>query len=130
MWEECDTMSESSTSRAGDAAAVARARKIGDGIASLGDSLERMEASGSSGDHLVTATVSGRGRLAALDIDPAGVDPDDLGSLAERVVAAVNNALDDLAVQAGRKLEPVKDDIEAVLAGLRSAGFGPGGSRA
>ena len=42
---------------------------------------------------MVTATVSGKRELKALEIDPEAVDPDDVEMLQDLIVAAVNEAM-------------------------------------
>ena len=47
----------------------------------------------SAGGGVVTATVSGKRELKALEIDPDAVDPDDVEMLEDLIVAAVNEAM-------------------------------------
>src|SRR6266536_3577109 len=54
--------------------------------------LAQAEVTGSAGGGLVRATVSGAGELKALAIDPTAVDPDDIETLQDLVVAAVRDA--------------------------------------
>ena len=46
---------------------------------------------GSAGGGLVKATMTGSGELVALSIDPKAVDPDDVETLQDLVVAAVRD---------------------------------------
>lgn len=50
------------------------------------------EVTGTAGGGLVTATVTGGGELKAIAIDPKVVDPDDVDTLSDLVVAAVRDA--------------------------------------
>ena len=50
------------------------------------------EGTGTAGGGLVSATMTGQGELTALTIAPAAVDPDDVESLQDLVVAAVRDA--------------------------------------
>ena len=50
------------------------------------------EVTGSAGGGLVTATLLGSGELAALTIDPKAVDPEDVETLQDLIVAAVRDA--------------------------------------
>jgi DNA-binding YbaB/EbfC family protein len=61
-------------------------------MAEIQEELQSVEVSGQSGAGLVQATVSGKGELRALKLDPAVVDKDDIGVLEDLVVAAVNDA--------------------------------------
>jgi DNA-binding YbaB/EbfC family protein len=66
------------------------------------EELAETEVTGSAGGNLVTATVTGTGELTALTIAPAAVDPEDIETLQDLVVAAVRDAkraADELAAQ-------------------------------
>jgi len=54
--------------------------------------LGEMEASGQSGGGMVQATLSGKGKLRRIKIDPALAKPDEIEVLEDLVVAAVNDA--------------------------------------
>ena len=55
--------------------------------------LDEQEVSASVGGGMVTATMSGKKELKALKIDPDAVDPDDVETLQDLVIAAVNECL-------------------------------------
>ena len=55
--------------------------------------LEEETYEASAGGGVVTATVSGKRELKALEIDPDAVDPDDVEMLEDLIVAAVNEAM-------------------------------------
>ncbi len=61
-------------------------------MAEIQEELQSVEVSGQSGAGLVQATVSGKGELRSLKLDPAVVDKDDIGVLEDLIVAAVNDA--------------------------------------
>ena len=61
-------------------------------MAEIQEELQTVEVSGQSGAGLVQATVSGKGELRSLKLDPAVVDKDDIGVLEDLIVAAVNDA--------------------------------------
>src|SRR3954466_15716390 len=54
--------------------------------------LAETEVTGSAGGGLVTATWAGAAELRSLTIDPKAVDPDDVETLQDLVVAAVRDA--------------------------------------
>ena len=54
--------------------------------------LAETEVEGSAGGDLVRATVTGSGEVLRLKIDPRAVDPDDVESLEDLVVAAIRDA--------------------------------------
>ena len=61
-------------------------------LAAAQEQLAEEEVTGSAGGGLVTATMTGSGELTAVTIAPAAVDPDDLETLQDLVVAAVRDA--------------------------------------
>ena len=54
--------------------------------------LAQTEVVGTAGGGLVTATVTGSGDVLSVKIDPQAVDPDDVESLEDLVVAAIRDA--------------------------------------
>jgi hypothetical protein len=54
--------------------------------------LERTEVIGVSGGGMVEVTVTGKGEMRRIKIDPKLVDPADVGMLEDLIVAAVNDA--------------------------------------
>ncbi len=78
--------------------------------------LESATVEGSAGGGVVSATVTGKQHLVSITIDPAAVDPADVGMLQDLVVAAVNDAL-----RASRELAELK--MSAVTGGLRLPGM-------
>lgn len=62
---------------------------------------------GTAGGDLVTATVSGTGELAGLEIKPEACDPTDTETLADLVLAAVRDATAKQQDEAAEKLGPL-----------------------
>lgn len=94
--------------------AAAMQQQMAQAQASLGD--ER--ATGSAGGGLVTAEVDGNGQLVSLAIDPSVVDPDDIETLADLVVAAVRDG--------ARAAEKLAQQTMGAVAGGMLGGL-PGG---
>ena len=69
-----------------------QAQQMQQQLAAAQDELAQAEVTGSAGGGLVTATMSGNGELTALTIAPDAVDPDDIETLQDLVVAAVRDA--------------------------------------
>jgi len=69
--------------------------------------LAEAELTGTSGGGLVTVTVSGAGEVKSVKIDPRAVDPDDVETLEDLVLAALHNAADEARALTERKLGPV-----------------------
>src|SRR5947207_7691902 len=75
------------------------------------DELAAMSVEGSAGGGLVRATMTGAGELTALVIDPDAVDPDDLETLQDLVVAAVRDAARVVADVAADKMGPLSGGL-------------------
>jgi len=84
--------------------------------------LAETHVEGTSGGGLVTAKVTGTGDLVGLDIKPEACDPDDTETLADLVVAAVQNATSTAHEMAAEQLGPLTGGLGADLPG---AGGGP-----
>jgi nucleoid-associated protein EbfC len=79
--------------------------------------LAEAELTATAGGGLVTVTVKGTGEVTAVTIDPRAVDPDDVETLEDLVLAAVHNAAAAVRELTGQKLDPV-------TSGLRGLGGG------
>ncbi|HST64186.1 MAG TPA: YbaB/EbfC family nucleoid-associated protein, partial [Mycobacteriales bacterium] len=79
--------------------------------------LAQTEVTGSAGGGLVTATVSGSSELRSVVIDPSVVDPDDVETLQDLVVAAVRDANRAAQELAGQRMGPLTQGM---------GGLGPG----
>jgi DNA-binding YbaB/EbfC family protein len=80
------------------------------------------------GGGVVRATVSGDGELLAIKIDPSVVDPDDIETLEDLVVAGVVEAMRQARELQADKLGAVTGgiDIGSVLGGFGFGGLGGG----
>ncbi|MBM7491431.1 DNA-binding YbaB/EbfC family protein [Micromonospora luteifusca] len=96
-----------------------QAQKMQQQIAAAQAELAEAELTGTAGGGLVTATVSGAGELKAIKIDPKAVDPDDVETLEDLVVAAVHNAAEAARELTERKMGPVTGG----MGGLGLPGF-------
>jgi nucleoid-associated protein EbfC len=68
------------------------------------EQLKHEQVQASAGGGMVTVTVAGDLEVKSVQIDPAAVDPDDVGILADMMLAAVNEALRMAQELATRKL--------------------------
>ena len=73
-------------------ALLQQAQQMQQQLVAAQEELAQTEVTGTAGGNLVSATMTGSGELTALTIAPAAVDPDDLETLQDRVVAAVRDA--------------------------------------
>jgi DNA-binding YbaB/EbfC family protein len=69
-----------------------QAQKMQQQMAQAQQQLAEAEVAGSSGGGLVTATVTGAGEVLTVKIDPSVVDPSDVESLEDLIIAAIRDA--------------------------------------
>jgi nucleoid-associated protein EbfC len=84
-----------------------QAQKMQQQLLAAQEELANAEVTGSAGGGLVTATVNGSGELQSLVIDPSVVDPDDVETLQDLVVAAIRDASRAAQELATEKMGPV-----------------------
>ncbi|WP_078901387.1 YbaB/EbfC family nucleoid-associated protein [Actinacidiphila yeochonensis] len=99
-------------------ALLQQAQKMQQDLAAAQQELADATVEGSAGGGLVRATVSGAGELRALVIDPKAVDPDDTETLADLVVAAIQNANDTAQKLQQEKLGPLTQGLGGGIPGL------------
>jgi DNA-binding YbaB/EbfC family protein len=92
------------------------------------DSLANTLVEGTSGGGVVKATVTGDGELRRISIAPDVVDPGDVETLEDLVVAAVNDAMRKAKELQTQKLGAATGglDLDSMLGGLGGL-LGPGG---
>ena len=69
--------------------------------------LAETELTGTAGGGLVTVTVTCTGEVTRVKIDPKAVDPDDVETLEDLVVAALHNAAEEARVLTEQKMGPL-----------------------
>jgi DNA-binding YbaB/EbfC family protein len=97
-----------------------QAQQMQQQLAAAQEELANAEVTGSAGGELVTATMTGSGELTALTIAPAAVDPDDVETLQDLVVAAVRDAQRAVSELAEQTMAPVTGGLGG---GLGLPGF-------
>ena len=83
-------------------ALLKQAQQMQQQLVAAQEEMAATEVTGTAGGGLVSATMTGSGELTALTIAPAAVDPDDIETLQDRVVAAIRDAkraADDLTAE-------------------------------
>ena len=94
-----------------------QAQRMQQQLTAAQEQLAQEEVTGSAGGGLVTATMTGAGELTAVTISPQAVDPDDLETLQDLVVAAVRDASRAAAELTASRMGPLAGGL----------GGGPGG---
>ena len=74
-----------------------QAQKMQQQLVEAQSKLAQTEVTGTAGGGLVTAVVTGSGDVVSVKIDPQAVDPDDVESLEDLVVAAIRDAASNAA---------------------------------
>ena len=99
-------------------------KQMQESMAAAQDALANMTVDATVGGGVVRATVTGDGELRAIKIDPSVVDPDDIETLEDLVVAAVIEATRQARELQAQKMSGATGglDLGALLGGL-------GGSR-
>ena len=85
--------------------------------------LAEAEVTGTAGGGLVTVTMQGTGEVLAVKIDPKAVDPDDVETLEDLVVAAFHNAADAVKTLTEQKMGPLSAGLGGLGGGLGLPGF-------
>jgi nucleoid-associated protein EbfC len=93
-----------------------QAQKMQQQLAEAQAALAEAEVTGSAGGGLVTVTMTATGDFKALKIDPKVVDPEDVETLEDLVVAALHNA-----TEAARRL--MEDKMGPLGSGMGGLGL-------
>ncbi len=96
-----------------------QAQKMQQQLAEAQAELAEAELTGTAGGGLVTVTMSGLGEVKAVKIDPKAVDPDDIETLEDLVVAAIHNGAEAVRQLTEQKMGPVAGG----MGGLGLPGF-------
>jgi hypothetical protein len=96
-----------------------QAQKMQQQLMQAQQELAEKEVTGTAGGGLVTATVTGSGEVLSVKIDPKAVDPDDVESLEDLVVAAIRDA----AANAQQLQETTMGPLAGGLGGLGLPGM-------
>ena len=95
-----------------------QAQRMQQQLTAAQEQLAQEEVTGSAGGGLVTATMTGSGELTAVTISPEAVDPDDLETLQDLVVAAVRDASRAAAELTASRMGPLAGGLGGGLGGF------------
>jgi len=76
-------------------------------MAEMQEKLGQLEIEGAAGGGLVRATVSGKGEIKKLKIEPSLVDPKEVEVLEDLIVAAINDARGKVDIAAAEQMKEV-----------------------
>ncbi|MFI5892997.1 YbaB/EbfC family nucleoid-associated protein [Actinoplanes sp. NPDC051513] len=97
-----------------------QAQKMQEQVAQAQAELADAEVTGSAGGGLVSVVMTGLGEVKSVRIDPKAVDPDDVETLEDLVLAAVRNAAEEQRELTEAKMGPVTGGLGG---GLGIPGF-------
>ncbi|HEV2889098.1 MAG TPA: YbaB/EbfC family nucleoid-associated protein [Frankiaceae bacterium] len=95
-----------------------QAQKMQQQMMAAQEELANATVEGSAGGGLVKAVVTGAGELQSLTIDPSVVDPEDVETLTDLVVAAVRDGSRAAQEMAAEKMGPVTGGLGGMIPGL------------
>ncbi|MET8872517.1 YbaB/EbfC family nucleoid-associated protein [Nocardia sp. NPDC004604] len=86
---------------------LAQAQQMQQAVMQAQAEIAATEVEGQAGGGLVKVTIKATGEVVALAIDPKIVDPDDVESLQDLVIGAVNDAMSNAQQLAAERLGPL-----------------------
>ena len=95
-----------------------QAQKMQQQMAAAQAELATAEVTGTAGGGLVTVTLNGAGDVLSLKIDPKSVDPDDVESLEDLVLAAIRDGVRQARELAATTMGPVSGAMGGLGLGL------------
>lgn len=100
-------------------AILEQAQKMQEDLAKAQQELAEAQVEGSAGGELVKVTMTGTGEVTAVNLDPKAVDPEDVESLQDLIVAAFRDA-------ARKSNDLTQQKMGGVTGGLGGLGGGLG----
>ena len=88
-------------------AMIRQAQKMQEDMQALQEELDAKEYDVSAGGGMVNVKISGKKEILAIDIKPDIVDPDDIETLSDILVAAVNQAIKQVDATNNEAMEKV-----------------------
>lgn len=89
-----------------------QAQQMQQKMAELQETLEKVEVTGSAGGGMVQVTVTGKGMMRGIRIDPKIVDANEIEMLEDLIVAAANDAKTRVEAQ-------VQEEMQKLTGGLQ-----------
>jgi DNA-binding YbaB/EbfC family protein len=95
-----------------------QAQKMQQQMADAQAQLADAQVKGTSGGGLVTVTATGTGEVVAIKIDPRAVDPEDVETLEDLVLAALHNAAESVRALTEQTMGPLTAGLGGLGGGL------------
>ena len=87
-------------------------------MAEAQEQLAKTALTGTAGGGMVTVTVTGAGEITAVKIDPKAVDPDDVETLEDLLLAAIRDGQTQAHELGEQAMSPVAGGAQGLLGGL------------
>ncbi len=88
-----------------------QAQKMQEDMANLQAELEEREYEVAAGGGVVNVKINGKKEILSVKIDPEVVDPDDVETLEDLVVAAVNEAIKKVEAVSGEEMQKITGNM-------------------
>lgn len=95
-----------------------QAQKLQEDMAALEAELEAREYEVSAGGGAVTVKINGKKEILSLDIDPDIVDPDDIETMSDIIVAGVNEAIRRVTDTASEEMQKLTGPMGLGMPGM------------
>ncbi|MBQ8248942.1 MAG: YbaB/EbfC family nucleoid-associated protein [Clostridia bacterium] len=92
-------------------AMIRQAQKMQEDMAAKQEELEAREYDVSAGGGVVAVKINGKKEILSIDIKPEIVDPDDIETLSDLLVAAVNEAIKKVESDSASEMQKITGDI-------------------
>ncbi len=92
-------------------AMIKQAQKMQEDMASLQEELDSREYDVSVGGGVINVKITGKKEILSIDMKPEVVDPDDIETLSDLLVAAVNEAIKKVEETNAAEMQKITGDI-------------------
>ncbi len=99
-------------------AMLRQAQKMQEDMAAMQEELEGREYDVTVGGGVVSLKMNGKKEVLSLDIKPEIVDPDDIETLSDLVIAAVNEAIKKVEDTSAAEMQKITGDLGMGMPGL------------
>ncbi len=100
-----------------------QAQKMQQQLLAAQQELAEAEVTGTAGGGLVSAVLAGTGEVKSVRIDPKAVDPEDVETLEDLIVAALHNAAEEVRALTEQKMGPLTAGLGGMGGGLGLPGM-------
>ncbi len=92
-------------------AMIRQAQKMQEDMAAMQEELESREYDVSVGGGVIAVKINGKKEILSIDMKPEIVDPDDIETLSDLLVAAVNEAIKKVEADSSAEMQKITGDM-------------------